>query len=172
MLVRVCGDCKLFVQSTHFQSIVSITHCYSHAIRLHAHKRNSSKCSPCVHPLALVRGGSPFVLYNKLTNGRNSLLGLPWQSAAGGQSEGGEETAIKKLLLTNAELLSHKNESGVRTNRRFGYVFSFILTVVWNEVNCYKWLICTEFSFMTLSVFSLIFDGSQILEPFSRFRKP
>jgi hypothetical protein len=147
MLVRVSGDCKPFVQSTHFQSIVSITHCYSHTIELHAHKRNSSKCSPYVHPLALVQGGSPFVLYNKLTNGRNSLLGLPWQSAAGGQSEGGE-TAIKRLLLTNAELMPPKNENGVRNNRRSGYVFSFILTVVWNEVKVLQMINLHGFFFL------------------------
>jgi hypothetical protein len=45
-------------------------------------------------------------------------------------SEGGEETAIKRLLLTNAELIPRKNENGFRTNHPFGYFFSFILTVV------------------------------------------
>jgi hypothetical protein len=54
--VGVSDGCEPFIQSTHFQAIVSKTHCYSHAIREHAYKRNSSKCNPYVHPLSLVQG--------------------------------------------------------------------------------------------------------------------
>jgi len=99
-------------------------HCFAnplsltrHKCTVHAHKRNSSKCSPLCPPPHIRTRGCPFVLYNKLTNGRNSLLGLPWQSAAGGQNESGEEAAIKRLL-TNAELMAPQSENGVWTNHK------------------------------------------------------
>jgi len=122
-------------------------HCFAnplsltrHKCTVHAHKRNSSKCSPLCPPPRIRRRGCPFVLYNKLTNGRNSLLGLPWQSAAGGQNESGEEAAIKRLL-TNAELMVRQSENGVWTNHK--------LLFLNNIMNCKFFVCCVLCSLQT-----------------------